>query len=117
MLVCKNLLPEARRYGNVFVGMDAGPESPDLALIFKSTLESLGFEKPLQSVMVEGGARLIRTLTGAGVFDAAHAFTGVQKFDRLSGREWLESGPGAGFSPCTHHVFDEDVLQEWVKED
>lgn len=117
VLVCNDLLPEPRRDGTVFVGMDATPESPDLGLVFKSTLESMNFEKPLQSVMVEGGARLLRTLFESGVFDAAHTFTGAQKFDRLSAREWLESGPGAGFSPCTHHVFDEDVLQEWVKED
>jgi len=67
--------------------------------------------------MVEGGARLLRTLMEAQVFDAAHVFTGAQKFDRLSNREWLELGPGPGFGLSSHHVFDEDVLQEWVKED
>jgi riboflavin biosynthesis pyrimidine reductase len=97
--------------------MESDPDSPELGTVFKRTLESLPFEKPLQSVMVEGGARLLRTLARDGVFDAAHVFTGIQKFDRLSEREWLESGPGSGFRLCTHHVFGEDVLQEWVKED
>ncbi len=117
VLVCRDRIPEARQHGTVFVGMESDPDSPELGAVFRATLESLPFQKPLQSVMVEGGARLLRTLAGCGVFDAAHVFTGVQKFDRLSEREWLESGPGAGFRLCTHHVFDEDVLQEWVKED
>jgi riboflavin biosynthesis pyrimidine reductase len=97
--------------------MESDADSPELGAVFRATLEALPFQKPLQSVMVEGGARLLRTLAGSGVFDAAHVFTGSQKFDRLSDREWLESRPGSGFQLCTHHVFDEDVLQEWVKED
>ncbi len=117
VLVCRDRIPEAKRHGSVFVGMESDPDSPELGAVFKRTLESLPFQKPLQSVMVEGGARLLRTLARDGVFDAAHVFTGVQKFDRLSEREWLESGPGSGFRLCTHHVFGEDVLQEWVKED
>jgi diaminohydroxyphosphoribosylaminopyrimidine deaminase/5-amino-6-(5-phosphoribosylamino)uracil reductase len=117
VFVCGSRLPEEKRAGAIFHPMEVGPDSPDLVEAFRSTLESMPFEKPLQSVMVEGGARLLRTLGDAGIFDAAHVFTGVQKFDRLSKREWLEAGPGGGFNPCTHHVFDEDVLQEWVKED
>jgi diaminohydroxyphosphoribosylaminopyrimidine deaminase/5-amino-6-(5-phosphoribosylamino)uracil reductase len=117
VLVCRGLLPDGRSDPATFVEMDADPLDPNLGPVFQATLESMSFEKPLQGVMVEGGARLLRTLMEAQIFDAAHVFTGTQKFDRLSNREWLEPGPGPGFGLSTHHVFDEDVLQEWVKED
>jgi diaminohydroxyphosphoribosylaminopyrimidine deaminase/5-amino-6-(5-phosphoribosylamino)uracil reductase len=117
VLVCRGRIPEGRSDRATFFEMDTDPLDPNLGRVFQATLESMHFEKPLQSVMVEGGARLLRTLMEAQVFDAAHVFTGAQKFDRLSNREWLELGPGPGFGLSSHHVFDEDVLQEWVKED
>jgi diaminohydroxyphosphoribosylaminopyrimidine deaminase/5-amino-6-(5-phosphoribosylamino)uracil reductase len=100
-----------------FVRMPVPEGSPDLIRAFRETLEALPFERPLQSVMVEGGARLLGALRSAGGFDAAHGFTGVQKFHDLSEREYFGSDPGPGMGERVHHSFDGDLLQEWLKED
>jgi len=101
----------------VFVPIPVAPDSPDLAAAFRETLDSLTFERPLQSVMVEGGARLLNLLLGAGRFDALHIFTGQQKFLELSERERITWVPDESWSCVASHKFDDDLLQEWVKKD
>lgn len=117
ILVCRDRMNPAFAEEEGVFSIDAECGSEELPQAFRAAVEGLGFHKPLQSVLVEGGPRLLGSLMGADLFDATHVFTGVQKFDVLSERERLAWDPGDGFRLQGDQVFGEDHLQEWLKED
>jgi diaminohydroxyphosphoribosylaminopyrimidine deaminase/5-amino-6-(5-phosphoribosylamino)uracil reductase len=83
----------------------------------RMAVENLPFQNPLQSVMVEGGARLLNHLLQADAFDAAHVFTGAQRFHELDEKARVHWIPSGKWACVAEHKFKDDLLQEWTKED
>jgi diaminohydroxyphosphoribosylaminopyrimidine deaminase/5-amino-6-(5-phosphoribosylamino)uracil reductase len=102
----KNYLPEAK--GLTWISF-RGVEG------FVKAVESTAFERPLQSIFCEGGARLINTLMQHGIFDAVHRFQGKVSFACVDSRHRVNFSPDSNWFCAINHQFQDDVLQEWVK--
>ena len=82
---------------------------------FKTALSHHSFSKPLQSILVEGGASLLNGLIEYDCIDAIHQFTGTSEFTSVDERYRIRWKPSTDWNYTTHHYFDEDHLQEWRK--
>lgn len=82
---------------------------------FKNVVDQHPFQKPLQSVMVEGGPTLINGFLKANLFNAAHQFTGVKEFSTEDDRYRTTWNPSGFWNYATSYYFDQDHLQEWWK--
>ncbi len=92
------------------------PEGPEfLGNRFKLAVERTDWPRPLQSVMVEGGASLLNELFLAQGFDAAHIFTGARNFADKSDSYRVNWKPDSQWKLVSQHKFEQDDLQEWVK--
>ncbi|MBC7396757.1 MAG: bifunctional diaminohydroxyphosphoribosylaminopyrimidine deaminase/5-amino-6-(5-phosphoribosylamino)uracil reductase RibD [Bdellovibrionales bacterium] len=87
-----------------------------LGIRFQKAVEAIPRILPLQSIMVEGGASLLNELLESEVFDAAHIFTGTRIFDKNSVKHRVRWRPDSQWHRILQHKFDQDHLQEWVKE-
>ncbi len=134
-LVCESVAPSAGRnasltagsaHASLTAGLDAesevirvpcAPDSPDLWIQFRDALEAYPFDRPLQSIMVEGGAVLIRECFKENVFQAVHHFVGARTFDSTDDRYRIQWQPDSSWKTLARQEFDQDVLHEWIKED
>ena len=82
---------------------------------FVRAVETTVFDRPLQSIFCEGGARLLNVLMQHGIFDAVHRFQGKRVFDRVDSRHRVNFSPDQNWFCAINHQFQDDVLQEWVK--
>jgi diaminohydroxyphosphoribosylaminopyrimidine deaminase/5-amino-6-(5-phosphoribosylamino)uracil reductase len=87
----------------------------ELFLNFKQALEQHTFSKPLQSIMVEGGATLLNGFLDRDYFDAIHQFLGTREFQTEDPRYQIRWKPESSWNYATSYYFDEDHLQEWLK--
>ena len=81
----------------------------------KKALNEHSFAKPLQSVMVEGGATLLNGLLEFDMIDAIHQFTGPREFSSQDERYRIKWKPTKVWDHTTVWNFGEDSLQEWRK--
>ena len=97
------------------IPMEGEPASGELLSRFQKALESCTYSRPLQSVMVEGGARLLRLFLAEDRFDALHIFTGKKVFAKTNDRYRIQFKPSISWERAARQIFDEDLLHEWVK--
>jgi diaminohydroxyphosphoribosylaminopyrimidine deaminase/5-amino-6-(5-phosphoribosylamino)uracil reductase len=83
---------------------------------FKAALSAHSFIKPLQSVMVEGGASLLNGLIKIDAIDAVHQFTGTHEFPDSNIRYQTHWNPSKFWNCASRYYFDQDHLQEWWKQ-
>jgi diaminohydroxyphosphoribosylaminopyrimidine deaminase/5-amino-6-(5-phosphoribosylamino)uracil reductase len=93
----------------------AWASADQLFVNFKTALESHVFDKPLQSIMVEGGVALLNGFLERDMFDAAHQFTGAREFVTHNPRYQIHFNASRFSDYTTSYYFDEDHLQEWRK--
>jgi diaminohydroxyphosphoribosylaminopyrimidine deaminase/5-amino-6-(5-phosphoribosylamino)uracil reductase len=92
------------------------PQTPaELILNFKNFVDAYPFDKPLQSVMVEGGAALLNLLLDQDLIDAIHQFVGTKEFDAIQGRHRIQWNPKGKWTQVARYYFDQDCLHEWWK--
>jgi riboflavin biosynthesis pyrimidine reductase len=119
VLICETVLKATP--GTLPEGIISVPTSPDSQDLWKaliSTAESLPTPMPLQSVMVEGGAAVLRGLFEAQIFQAIHQFRGARDFPTQGGEAFRASwGIGSEWKLQCHQEFEQDLLREWTKED
>ncbi len=96
------------------IRVPAGGSDPWIRL--KKALENHPFEKPLQSVFLEGGPVILREFLARGWIDGVHDFRGPLEFARVSEDYRLDWNPGPGWTLLAEQTFDRDLLQEWRKE-
>jgi diaminohydroxyphosphoribosylaminopyrimidine deaminase/5-amino-6-(5-phosphoribosylamino)uracil reductase len=99
------------------IRVPCAPDSPDLWIQLRDALEAYPFDRPLQSVMVEGGAVLIRELFKENVFRGVHHFVGARSFASTDDRYRIQWQPDSSWKTLARQEFDQDVLHEWIKED
>jgi len=118
ILVCESDL-KARGMGSSpeLISVPDSSDSPNLWRNFQKALESASFERPLQSVMVEGGPRLLQALLKDDFFTVVHRFTGRHPFDSVDEACRLGWVPDSSFRLQTEEDFNGDLLHEWIKED
>ncbi len=99
------------------VSIEGEPSSPALFGNFQKAVESelLPTQRPLQSIFVEGGARLLNGMLAEDRFDALHIFTGNRTFEKTSDRYRIQFTPSNSWVCASRHNFEQDLLQEWVK--
>jgi diaminohydroxyphosphoribosylaminopyrimidine deaminase/5-amino-6-(5-phosphoribosylamino)uracil reductase len=119
VLICESVLKAAQSpLPKEVVSVPTSPKSSDLWKALIATAESIPTPAPLQSVMVEGGAALLRGLFQEELFQGVHQFRGARDFRTQGGEayraDW-EWGPGWKLQ-CLQE-FEQDVLREWTKED
>ncbi|MBU6153221.1 MAG: bifunctional diaminohydroxyphosphoribosylaminopyrimidine deaminase/5-amino-6-(5-phosphoribosylamino)uracil reductase RibD [Bdellovibrionales bacterium] len=116
-LVCE---PEIRAAGNVpvpgVISVPVAVDSPDLWLVFRQVLEASEFPRPLQSIMVEGGGRLLSELFKHDLFTVVHRFVGSRNFQDALEADRVNWLPGGDWSLQTQEEFHGDLLHEWIKE-
>lgn len=103
-------------------GRLAGQRLPSDVRVVRSVeeVEGLIFDPPLQSVLVEGGPKLLASLFEQGKVDVAHQFVGNVEFDAPLGPDARRfqavyaSQAQQGFVAANQKI-DDDCLQEWVK--
>ncbi len=100
-----------------FISIPEPPGSPDLVRSWIQTVESLRFDPPVQSIMVEGGAALLRSLFREGVFQAVHRFVGEKDFLTHNASQHLGWSPDQKWILQSIQEFDRDLLREWIKKD
>ncbi len=115
--VCESELtkldPEVRPFLKVIEGR---PDEANLVKRFQKAVESMKWEKPLQSILVEGGPSLLKLACAESIFDAVHIFTGTRIFDQASDRYRMKWKPDSSWNRVAEHYFSQDYLQEWVKQ-
>jgi len=120
ILVCKSELeargwrPDLKKTDGI-VPVPVQPDDPSLWLAFRIALESTPFEKPLQSIMVEGGPGLLNGLFKHDLFDVVHRFTGKSEFASRSDRYRLDWQPTQGWLGLSQQDFSGDLLHEFEK--
>ena len=123
VLVCESVLRSAPEsvlnpLAPNLIPVNSSPSSPDLWKALIETAEAIPTPKPLQSVMVEGGAALLRGLFQAEIFQGVHQFRGAQDFPTQGGEAYRADWRlGSEWKLQCHQEFEQDVLREWTKED
>lgn len=94
---------------------DASPADCLRAALTDPTLEER-VGRPIQSVMVEGGPRLLSTLADAGMIDVAHVFTAPTLGGGTRYRLQFPApyGVGVRWCPVAHARLGEDLLVEYL---
>jgi diaminohydroxyphosphoribosylaminopyrimidine deaminase/5-amino-6-(5-phosphoribosylamino)uracil reductase len=82
---------------------------------FIQEVEKTNFNRPLQSVFCEGGARLLNSLMRHDIFDVVHQFRGKKIFNQTDPRYRVEFKPSESWFCAINHQFQHDDLHEWVK--
>lgn len=114
-LVCESELTQSATVPDGVIVIEGDPKSPHLVERFQKAIESQSFERPLQSIMVEGGPHLLNSFLKEDRFDALHIFTGKKVFDLTSPRHQVSFNLGQNWNYASRHHFDDDLLHEWVK--
>lgn len=116
VLICESSLKGVGSIPAWVKVVEGEPGHPDLIQRFQKSSENLDLVRPLQSIMVEGGASLLNLLLEQERLDALHVFTGIQEFQENDARYQIKFKPKENWSCASSHHFDLDYLQEWVKE-
>jgi diaminohydroxyphosphoribosylaminopyrimidine deaminase/5-amino-6-(5-phosphoribosylamino)uracil reductase len=90
--------------------------SEDPWIRLKQAVEHFSYAKPIQSVFLEGGTKVLREFLSRGWIDGVHDFLGPREFAQVSGEHRLEWAPGADWTLIAKEYFDQDLLREWRKE-
>jgi diaminohydroxyphosphoribosylaminopyrimidine deaminase/5-amino-6-(5-phosphoribosylamino)uracil reductase len=81
----------------------------------KRALEGHTYSKPLQSVFLEGGPRILREFLARGWIDGVHEFMGPREFETVSEKYRLDWSPSSDWTLVATETFGQDLLQEWRK--
>ena len=111
-----------------WVSIPSAIDSPDLWRRFCEGVASASRPVPLQSVMVEGGASLLRGLFQEGLIDGVHRFTGQKEFvthsamrnetqgeTQNASKHQIPEAIGTGWTLQSHQELRGDILREWTK--
>ncbi|NDG83647.1 MAG: bifunctional diaminohydroxyphosphoribosylaminopyrimidine deaminase/5-amino-6-(5-phosphoribosylamino)uracil reductase RibD [Proteobacteria bacterium] len=115
--VCESVLKKHRTPPPAdWVAIPVEPESPDFWSAFCEGVRAAPRTIPLQSVMVEGGASLLRGLFSEGLVEGVHCFTGQKEFlTRCDTQNQVGPWAGPGWTLQSHQELRGDILREWTK--
>jgi riboflavin biosynthesis pyrimidine reductase len=100
-----------------WISVPTSPDSPDHWSSFREAVQSLDFGRPLQSILIEGGPRLLSQMFKHDFFTVVHRFVGTKTFPSVNESGRLDWVPGSEWKLQTNEEIDGDRLQEWIKED